>query len=68
MRKQRDLEKKSLNVTSEKISPHVSMHTPDCHESFEDDDVEVFHCPPPQSPFDNTPLPTTRNRVPRKVY
>lgn len=67
MERQRDLGNKLLNVPSEMISRQVSKYIPSGHGSFENDDnVEMFHCPP-QSPFDNVPLPTTRTRVPRKV-
>lgn len=60
MRKQKELEIKSLNVQDE--TKHISSR----HESFEDDDIEEFRCAP-ESTFDNVPLPTTRVRVPRKV-
>lgn len=67
MQKQKDLESKSRNVAAETISRQVSKHVPSRHESFEDNNVEEF-CSPPHSPFDNVPLPTTRVRVPRKVF
>lgn len=60
MRKQKELEIKSSNAQDE--TKHISSR----HESLEDDDVEEFCCPP-ESTFDNVPLPTTRVRVPRKV-
>lgn len=67
MERQRDLKNKLLNVPSETISGQVSKYISSGHGSFENnDDVEMFHCPP-QSSFDNVPLPTTRTRVPRKV-
>lgn len=67
MQKQKDLESKTWSVSRETISPKLSKHTPSRHESFEDNDVEEFHCPP-QSTFHNVPLPTTRVRAPRKVF
>jgi len=67
MQKQKDLESKSWNVPSETVSRQLSKHAPSLHESFEDNDTEEFHCPP-QSTFDNVPLPTTRVRAPRKVF
>lgn len=66
MRKQKELEIKSSNVQAKNIFRQVSKHVPSCHQTFEDDYVEEFRCPP-ESTFDNVPLPTTRIRVPRKV-
>ncbi|XP_060864074.1 mitogen-activated protein kinase kinase kinase kinase 4-like isoform X2 [Metopolophium dirhodum] len=66
MQKQKDLETKSWNMPSETVSRQLSKHTTSHHESFEDNDTEEFHCPP-QSTFDNVPLPTTRVRAPRKI-
>jgi hypothetical protein len=66
--KQKELELKARNADKiETTSQPVSMHTPSYHESFEDPDEEEFHCPP-ESTFDNVPLPTSRIRVPRKVF
>lgn len=66
MHKQKELELKARNADQvETISRPVSMHAPSHHESFEDE--EEFHCPP-ESTFDNVPLPTSRVRVPRKVF
>jgi len=67
MQKQKDLETKSWNMPSETVSRQLLKHTPSRHESFDDNDTEEFHCPP-QSTFDNVPLPTTRVRAPRKVF
>ncbi|XP_025410972.1 general transcriptional corepressor trfA-like isoform X2 [Sipha flava] len=65
--KQKELELKARNADKiETTSQPVSMHTPSYHESFEDPDEEEFHCPP-ESTFDNVPLPTSRIRVPRKI-
>jgi len=70
MQKQKDLDSKSWNMPSETVSRQLSNHTPSRHESFEDNvpvsNTEEFQCPP-QSTFDNAPLPTTRVRAPRKV-
>ncbi|XP_022178087.1 calponin homology domain-containing protein DDB_G0272472-like isoform X1 [Myzus persicae] len=66
MQKQKDLESKSWNMPSETVSRQLSKHTSSRHESFEDNDTEEFQCPP-QSTFDNVPLPTTRVRAPRKI-
>jgi len=66
MQKQKDLESNSWNIQSETVSRQLSKHAPSNHESFDDNDTEEFHCPP-QSTFDNVPLPTTRVRAPRKV-
>jgi len=66
MERQRDLGNKLLNVPSEIISQQVSKYIPSGHGCFENNDDVMFNCPP-QSPFDNVPLPTTRIRVPRKV-
>lgn len=60
------MESKARNESEEKISQQVSKHLSSRHESFEDDEEE-FHCPP-DSTFDNVPLPTSRVRVPRKVF
>jgi len=67
MQKQKDLESKSRNIPSETVSRQLSKHAQSRHESFEENDIEKFHCPP-QSTFDNVPLPTTRIRAPRKVF
>jgi len=67
MQKQKDLESKSRNMPSETVSRQLSKHIPSRHESFENNDTEEYHCPP-QSTFDNVPLPTTRVRAPRKVF
>lgn len=67
MQKQKDLESKSWNIPPETVSRQLSKHAPSTHESFDDNDSEEFHCPP-QSTFDNVPLPTTRVRALRKVF
>lgn len=67
LQKQKDLESKSQTVAVETISRQVSRHVPSRHESLEDNDIEESFSPP-QSTFDNVPLPTTRVRVPRKVF
>lgn len=66
MQKQKDLETKSWNVPTETVTQQALKHPKSRHESLEDDNVEDVNCPP-QSPFDNEPLPTTRIRPPRKV-
>ncbi|XP_025198522.1 calponin homology domain-containing protein DDB_G0272472-like [Melanaphis sacchari] len=66
MQKQKDLESKSWKIASETVSRQLSNHAPSTHESFDDDDTEEFYHPP-QSSFDNVPLPTTRVRPPRKI-
>lgn len=67
MQKQKDLETKSWNVPVETNSFQVSKHIPSITESFEDCDAEEFPCLR-ESTFDDTPLPTSRVRVPRKVF
>jgi len=67
MQKQKDLESKSWNIPPETVSRQLSKHAPSTHELLDDNDSEEFHCPP-QSTFDNVPLPTTRVRAPRKVF
>lgn len=54
-------------MAAEIISRQVSKQVPSRHESFGDNDVEEIFSPP-ESTFDNVPLPTTRVRVPRKVF
>lgn len=61
------MESKSQAVAAETISRQVSKHVPSRHESLEDNSVEELYSPS-ESTFDNVPLPTTRVRVPRKVF
>lgn len=68
MQKQKELESKAWNAAqAETMSRQVSKHVPSRHESFVDHVEEEFQYPP-QSTFDNVPLPTSRVRVPRKVF
>lgn len=53
-------------MATEIITHQVSKHVPSHHEYLEDDIEEINS--PPESTFDNVPLPTTRVRVPRKVF
>lgn len=68
MQKQKELESEAWNVAqAETMSRQVSKHVPSRHESFVNHIEEEFQGPP-ESTFDNVPLPTSRVRVPRKVF
>lgn len=67
MQKKNDLETKSWNVPIENNCHPVSKYISSRPESLEDYNTEEFHCLS-ESTFDDTPLPTSRVRVPRKVY
>lgn len=62
MKKQREL------ATAERISRQVLKKVPSRHASIEENDNDEYICGPPQNSFDNVPLPTSRTRVPRKVF
>lgn len=63
MKKQREL------AAAERISRQVLKHVSSHHTSLDDDDdKDIPLCPPPNSTFDDAPLPTSRIRAPRKVY
>lgn len=73
IKKQKDLGKKSRNMPSEILPQQVSKHIQSHGELFENRDTHNIHVREefnhsPQNTFDNLPLPTTRNRVPRKVF